>query len=73
MASADTVIQQQAEVAGVASKIFGAEVRAEHVIAETLVRTTSAQPADPEALAAAVRGPPPCQVATPTTYANTRP
>jgi superfamily II DNA/RNA helicase len=55
MASADTVARQQAEVAGVASKVFGTEVRAEHVIAETLVRATSAQPAGPGALAAAVR------------------
>jgi very-short-patch-repair endonuclease len=42
MASEGTLDQQQAEVASVASRLFGAQVKAEHVIGETLERATLA-------------------------------
>lgn len=54
MSSGGTLEEQQSDVAAVATKIFGTEVRPEHVITETLVRaTTSAQPSA-AALATAV-------------------
>jgi ATP-dependent helicase YprA (DUF1998 family) len=40
LAGAGSIEQQKTEVAAVASKIFGAEVKAEHVIGETLRRIT---------------------------------
>ena len=41
MATGGTVTQQRADVADVASRIFGVSVRPEHVITETLVRATN--------------------------------
>ncbi|GAA0479685.1 RNA helicase [Actinoplanes capillaceus] len=54
MANAGTVAQQQVEVADVASRIFGAQVVADNVITETLVRATTTRDPDPARLAAAV-------------------
>ncbi len=55
MATGGTVAQQRTDVAEVASRIFGVEVRPEHVITETLVRATKARGADAATLAAAIR------------------
>jgi superfamily II DNA/RNA helicase len=54
MSSGGTVSEQQSEVASVATRIFGTQVRADHVITETLVRATTRRDNDPNALAAAV-------------------
>jgi superfamily II DNA/RNA helicase len=55
MATGGTVAQQRTDVAEVASRIFGVEVRPEHVITETLVRATKARGIDAATLAAAIR------------------
>ncbi|MEU4626840.1 DEAD/DEAH box helicase [Actinoplanes sp. NPDC023801] len=54
MANANTVAQQQIEVADVASRIFGTPVTPDHVITETLVRATTTRGASEMELAAAV-------------------
>ncbi len=55
MATGDTVAEQQASVATVASRIFGVPVRPEHVITETLVRASTGGQGYVGHLAAAVR------------------
>jgi len=55
MASGDTKAEQRAEVARVASQIFGTTVAAEHVITETFVRATATPNLDTTRLGAAVR------------------
>jgi superfamily II DNA/RNA helicase len=55
MATGGTVAEQQAEVAAVASRIFGVSVHPEHVITESLVRATTVRRADADGQAAAVR------------------
>jgi hypothetical protein len=55
MAAGGLVAQQQADVADVASRIFGVAVQPGHVITETLVRATTARGADASTLAVAVR------------------
>ncbi|WP_108720193.1 DEAD/DEAH box helicase [Miniimonas sp. S16] len=55
MSTADTVAEQRAEVAQVASRIFGAQVAPEHVITETLVRATTDRAPSTQALRQAVR------------------
>lgn len=56
MSSRGTAEEQQRTVAGVASTLFGATVRPEHVIGETLTRATSADAGqDVDALTSAVR------------------
>lgn len=59
MASGETWAEQQAEVAEVASRLFGRTVAHGDVIGETLVRATSDTARTPEELTAAVRGRPP--------------
>ena len=54
MASGGTSTDQQAEVARVASRIFGSEVTPERVIGETLARATSGLAHSPQELAIAV-------------------
>jgi ATP-dependent helicase YprA (DUF1998 family)/very-short-patch-repair endonuclease len=53
LASEGSYEERRAQVAQVGTQIFGAEVRPEHVIGETLQRTTPPTP-DPTALAAAL-------------------
>ena len=47
--------EQRAEVAGVASKLFGADVQTEHIIGETLTRSTPGKDAGDGAFLAALR------------------
>ena len=54
MASGETLADQRTEVAQVASQIFGTDVRADHVITETLVRATTGGTTDASALRQAV-------------------
>jgi len=54
MASGDTVAEQRAEVADVASRIFGTTMAPESVITETLVRATTARLRGRDELRAAV-------------------
>jgi superfamily II DNA/RNA helicase len=55
MVTGGTVSEQRADVAAVASRIFGVAVRPQHVITESLVRATTVRGTDPSGLAAAVR------------------
>lgn len=55
LSSAGTWAEQQREVARVASHLFGAEVRPEHVIGETLRRTTPLHGTDDAAFVDALR------------------
>lgn len=55
MSSGGTVARQRDDVAAVASRIFGTEVRPEHVITETLVRATTDRAPDAAAMADSVR------------------
>ena len=54
MASGGTVAEQRTTVAEVATRIFGAQVRPDNVITETLVRATTDRSPDSAALAGAV-------------------
>lgn len=54
MSSGGTISEQQADVAAVASTIFGTEIRPEHVVTETLVRATIETAPTSTALTAAV-------------------
>jgi ATP-dependent helicase YprA (DUF1998 family)/very-short-patch-repair endonuclease len=56
LAGPGTYQEQQAQVARVASLIFGAEFRPENVIGETLRRATPERPLDDAAFTAALRG-----------------
>jgi hypothetical protein len=56
MASQGTRVERAAAVADVASRLFGASVKPDHVIGETLVRATTARPGPPETLADIVQG-----------------
>lgn len=53
LAGGGTVDEQKVEIAAVASRLFGADVHAQHIVGETLVRATAApRPADPGWVAA---------------------
>ena len=56
LAGPGTLAAQQAEVARVASTIFGAEFAPSDIITETLERVTSAEPIAPEVLKARIEG-----------------
>lgn len=55
MSSGTTIAEQQDDVAGVASRIFGTPIAPARVIVETLVRATTVRDPDPAALAQATR------------------
>lgn len=55
MSNGGTVAEQREDVADVASRIFGTTVDPQHVIVETLIRTTTVRDAKHTELAAAVR------------------
>ncbi len=59
LAGPGTLAAQRAEVARVASTIFGAPFAPEDVITETLERATPAEPVEPRVLRARVEGPEP--------------
>ncbi len=56
MSSEGTFEERARVVAGVATRLFGTDVRPEHVVGETLVRSTPEVTADSPTLADAVRG-----------------
>ncbi|MGI8756350.1 MAG: helicase-related protein, partial [Acidimicrobiales bacterium] len=59
LAGPGTLAEQRAEVARVATRLFGAEVTPERVIGETLVRATAADKAEGAALSASLDRTPP--------------
>ncbi len=65
MASGGTVAEQRRDVAAVATRIFGTEVKPEHVITETLVRATTDRSPDPALLTVAIRARGPAEAKDP--------
>jgi superfamily II DNA/RNA helicase len=65
MSSGGTTLDQQRDVAEVATRIFGTDVRPEHVITETLVRATSDRSPSADALTRAIRARGPAEAIDP--------